>query len=321
MTATAPSLPLRIVRWLWVPLEDAAAPLPPSSRRAARTARALLLLGEHALGLGDVGDGALDAPSARAAALVNFREALRVGLPVAVGPDVTVAALFDAHPARALAAAGDASELAACRRVVLDDPIEALAAQDDLTLEADAIRARDFARRALDEVITREASRGERLRARFTRMSVLALGLVAFGLLAPPARRAFKRDIGPTSTWRASTTMGPLPQTGRGFQPREGEGNFFFQTQIEGEPWIEFDLGAGRTIEMVTVQNRLDCCQDWAVPLVIEVGDEARRWREVGRRVEPFYFYTALFPSTAARYVRLRVPRMTSLHLGGVQIK
>lgn len=321
MSATTPSLPLRIVRWFWVPLEDTGEPRPPEARRAARAARALLLLGEHALGMGDVGDGPLDAPSARVAALVNFREALRVGLPAALGADVTVTALFDAHPAAARDAAGDASELGACRRVVLDASIETLAAQEDTALEADAIRARDFTRRALDAAISREASRSERLRARFTRLSVLALSLVALALLAPPARRAFRRDLGPDATWRASTTMGPLPQTGRGFHPREGEGNFFFQTQIEAEPWIEFDLGAERRIEMVTVQNRLDCCQDWSVPLVIEVGDGARRWREVGRRVEPFYFYTALFPAAPARYVRLRVPRQTSLHLGGVQIK
>lgn len=316
------TLPLRVVRWLWVPLEGPAAqPLAPAARVAARSARALLRLGEHALGEGEVVDEPLEGPAARVAALVNFREALRVGLPVAHGPDVTLPSLFDAHRARALDAAGDVSELAACRRALLDADLADLAAQDAPALEADAIRARDFTRRALADLLEREASRRERLRARFTRMTVLVLSLVALTLLAPSARRAFKRDLGPAAAWRASTTMGPLPQTGRGFRPREGEGNFFFQTQIEAEPWLELDLGAERSIEMVTVQNRLDCCQDWAVPLVIEVGDSARRWREVGRRVDPFYFYTALFPSTRARYVRLRVPRMTSLHLGGVQIK
>jgi hypothetical protein len=295
--------------------------LAPADRRAARAARALLRLGEHAMDLGAVGDAPLDAHSARVCAVVNFREALRVGLPAAVGVGATLETLFDAHRALAMEAADDADALAACRRALVDADAATLASQDVAALESDAARTREFAGRVLGPVLAREASRDERVRARWTRVTLLALGLVAFALLAPSARRALKRDLGAVSTWRASSTMGPLPQTGRGFHPREGEGNFFFQTQIEAEPSIEFDLGADRRIEMVTVQNRLDCCQDWAVPLVIEVGDAARHWREVGRRVEPFFFYTALFPVTTARYVRVRVARMTSLHLGGVQIK
>lgn len=311
------SLIARVARWFWVPAPDEI-PRGDDLRARARAVRALVILGERSLDQTELGDAAGDARAARVAAIANFRAALSLGARDAMGAD-GLAALF-ADP-RAEALAGDAIELARCRRVLLDAELSTLAVEGEVALLEHASLARRFTRAALEETLTREASQRERMRSRVTRLTVLAMALAAIALLGPGVRRALKPDLARAARWRASTTMGPLPQQGVGFHPREGEGNFFFQTQIEGEPWIEFDLGATRTIETVTVQNRLDCCQDWAVPLVIEVGDEARRWREVGRRVEPFYFYTALFARTPARFVRVKVSRMTSLHLGAVKIR
>jgi len=316
MTAATAPLPLRLLRWFWVPANPEVTDLDAAARARARAARARVLLGEHSLARGDLGDGPADPAAACAAAIANFRAALALGLPDARGVN-EVGAVLDGPSSLE----GDPAERARLRRVLLDAPLGSLSASPEGALLDDATRAQAFTRRALDPLLTREASRTERLRARFTRITVLLLALVAVAAVGPGVRRALRTDLGPTSRWRASTTMGPLPREGVGFRPREGEGNFFFQTQIEPEPSIEFDLGGDRTIESVTVQNRLDCCQDWAVPMVIEVAGANRRWREVGRRVEPFYFYTAGFPRTPARYVRLRVPRMTSLHLGAVKIR
>lgn len=317
LSETTPPLPLRIVRWFLVPRPSDAAPLEPPARARARAARALVSLGERGLD-GDLGDDAGDPSASRLAALANFRAALAVGAPDAMGVE-SVDALFDDPRAEALA--GDAGELARCRRALLGAELHALAAEGEGALLEHASVARAFVRRALESALTREASDRERWRQRSTRLTLLALSLAAIALLGPGVRRAIKPDLAPGAHWRASTAMGAMPREGVGFHPREGEGNFFFQTQVEPEPWIEFDLGASRSIETVTVQNRLDCCQDWAVPLVIEVAGAQRDWREVGRRVEPFYFYTALFPRTEARYVRVKVSRMTSLHLGAVKIR
>ncbi|MBK8693409.1 MAG: discoidin domain-containing protein [Deltaproteobacteria bacterium] len=112
------------------------------------------------------------------------------------------------------------------------------------------------------------------------------------------------------------------PTAARGFDTTsEGLPNIFFQTQSEPAPWIEFDLGSPRDITLVRVVNRLDCCRDWANPLVVEASDDRARWRQLARREEPFDTWRAVFPETRARYVRLRVPRPTQLNLSWVEIR
>jgi hypothetical protein len=50
------------------------------------------------------------------------------------------------------------------------------------------------------------------------------------------------------------------------------------------------------------------------------VGDDQKAWRVLGQRGEPFSVWTARFEPTTARYVRLRSPRTTMLHLDAVEI-
>jgi len=159
-------------------------------------------------------------------------------------------------------------------------------------------------------------------RERAWRWTVLALTL-GFALAgARELRLALRPELAKAATWRLSSTQGPGPVTARGFDATsEGLPNIFFQTLTEPAPWIEFDLGASREVTMVRVVNRLDCCRDWAVPLVVEASDDRARWRELARRVEPFDTWRAVFPATRGRYVRLRVPRPTQLQLSWVEIR
>jgi len=101
----------------------------------------------------------------------------------------------------------------------------------------------------------------------------------------------------------------------------DGSNTHFFSTQAEDSPWIEFDLGSIASISYVRVINRLDCCQERAVPLVIEVADQRRTWSEVARREESFVLWSATFRRRPARYVRLRVARPSILHLSYVEIQ
>ncbi|MFO0627461.1 MAG: hypothetical protein U0325_17770 [Polyangiales bacterium] len=220
MTAAAPTapLPLRLLRWFWVPATPEASSLDADARARARAARTLVLLGEHGLARGDLGDGPLDPAAACAAAIANFRAALALGLPDARGVD-DVRALLDGPTA--LEADPRSARL---RRVLADAPMAALSASPEGTLLDEATRAGAFTRAALDPLLRREASRTERLRARFTRMTLLVLSLLVVAAVGPGVRRALRTDLGPTSRWRASTTMGPLPREGVGFRPREGEG-------------------------------------------------------------------------------------------------
>jgi hypothetical protein len=81
------------------------------------------------------------------------------------------------------------------------------------------------------------------------------------------------------------------------------------------------DLGDPKRFTRVDVQNRLDCCRERAIPLVVEVSDDEASWTEVARKDEPFAHWTAHFAMRQARYVRLRVARKSYLHLEAIAIR
>ncbi|MDB4932454.1 MAG: hypothetical protein JWM10_4938 [Myxococcaceae bacterium] len=159
-------------------------------------------------------------------------------------------------------------------------------------------------------------------RERAWRLTVAAL-VVGFALAgARELRLLLRPELAKTAAWQLSSTQGPGPAAGRGFDATsEGLPNIFFQTLTEPNPWIEFDLGAPRDVAMIRVTNRLDCCRDWASPLVAEVSLDHTRWVEVARKVEAFDTWRAVFPEQRGRYVRLRVPRPTQLQLSWVEIR
>jgi hypothetical protein len=93
----------------------------------------------------------------------------------------------------------------------------------------------------------------------------------------------------------------------------------FFHTKDDASPWIEYDLRSRLRFSKVFVKNR-DELQDRAVPLVIEVSDDAKTWHKVARRVETFRTWMAEFAPKTARYVRIRVDRRSWLHLEQVMV-
>jgi hypothetical protein len=97
--------------------------------------------------------------------------------------------------------------------------------------------------------------------------------------------------------------------------------DIFFHTLPQNEPWIDFDLGSVKTIKRVDVRNRSDCCSERAVPLIVEISKDDKTWVQVARRDTDFSGWSANFPAQKARYVRLRVPRSTTLHLEDVAVR
>ena len=159
-------------------------------------------------------------------------------------------------------------------------------------------------------------------RERGWRWTTLALtvGFAVVGI--GELRLALRPELARTAAWRLSSTQLRRAAGGRGFDTTsEGLPNIFFQTVAEPSPWIEFDLGARREITMVRVVNRLDCCRDWAVPLVVDGSDDRTTWRPLARREEPFDTWRAMFPPTRVRYVRLGVPRLTQFSLSWIEIR
>ncbi|HEX3597790.1 MAG TPA: hypothetical protein VHU80_21930, partial [Polyangiaceae bacterium] len=68
------------------------------------------------------------------------------------------------------------------------------------------------------------------------------------------------------------------------------------------------------------IDNRQDGEGARAVPLIAEVGDDGQHFRQVARREDEFSTWSPSFPSVTARYVRLRVPRRSMLHLEEVDV-
>jgi hypothetical protein len=126
------------------------------------------------------------------------------------------------------------------------------------------------------------------------------------------------RDIAAGQPWRASSSgdeCHPDERSCAGTRTR-----ILFHTLDEENPWFEVDLGQSRHFSAVTVDNRSDCCGERAIPLVIEVSDDQTTWREVARNEELFTTWRAQVGAQQARYVRLRVPRKTMLHLEAVHV-
>jgi len=99
------------------------------------------------------------------------------------------------------------------------------------------------------------------------------------------------------------------------------EGVLLFHTNNENEPWVIFDLQKPTTLHEIEVTNRQDSYQERAVPLVAELSTDRVHWKEVGRRADVFSTWTIKFPPTAVRYIRLKVARVSTLHLKAVEAR
>ena len=94
-----------------------------------------------------------------------------------------------------------------------------------------------------------------------------------------------------------------------------------FHTNEENNPWVEFDLGAVKPIKRLEIENRQECCQERAAPLVAEVSTDRAQWTQVARREKEFDSWTVEFAPRKGRYFRLRVPRTTQFHLHEVAVR
>ncbi len=92
----------------------------------------------------------------------------------------------------------------------------------------------------------------------------------------------------------------------------------FFHTNLEPEPWVVVDIGR-HEIQKIVVTNRKDCCQERAVPMVVEVDDAHGGWRAIGRKDTVFDKWSLVFPPVITDRIRIRVAHPTYLHLADVE--
>jgi len=140
---------------------------------------------------------------------------------------------------------------------------------------------------------------------------VLALPLAWFGL--QKTNLALHRPVTITSS---SAAYGVDPRSAVDGRRR----NLGFHTEDKGEKSVTIDLGKSLRIRRVDVFNRADCCQDRAVPLELQAGDERLRFRKLLVRVDPFSLWKAEFPPTEARYVRLIQTGDAAFHLSEIEV-
>jgi len=96
--------------------------------------------------------------------------------------------------------------------------------------------------------------------------------------------------------------------------------SIFFHTYNEQNPWLEYDFGRPVSFSSLTIENRDDCCGDRALPLVVEVSNDGKTFKEVIRRDGAFGTWNPSFSPQLARYLRLRVARESILHLEAVKV-
>jgi hypothetical protein len=293
------------------PLRAARAELPGRGELAARAFDQVRLLREIARRIADSED---DLPDGRPAAVVLSLQrqliywTLVAGGRAAAASERDLAGLWpQADHDKLLRAAGGERELEAVRRLLVEmSPVASLDATDE-----DVERVRAFAD-ALYDGLAAPRRRVAWLRAQ--RWLILAGVAAAVLLVALGVRRLV---LGPNMARSAEMK---LSSTFAGCSDDPSCSRLLFHTYVQDNPWVEFDLGKPKPIQLVDIRNRPDCCQDRQIPLIIEVSTDGSHWKEVARNDKAFAHWTAKLPPTTARFVRLRVPTHTWFGFAAVKI-
>jgi hypothetical protein len=308
----------KVYDWIFRPAElrEARTALPPGDAEQDAAARQAKLLLEVARRTAEPAEPL--PPGALPAVLFGiYRDAIHWALaarrPDRAVPAGDLGALWDASAA--LPSDGPpplgSEDMAALRKALIDD----YAPRSLAVTTADATRAQQFAEAVIWELDAPRRRVERVLVQRWLRIGLL--GVVLLGLVIVTRVVILGPNLAEGKPFRTSTTF-----SGWGAcVANNGCHGLLFHTENENNPWVEFDLGAPTKVKRVEVVNRGDCCADRAAPMVVEVGNDRINWTAVARRDTPFGSWTASFSSKVARYVRLRVPRQTVLHLQSVVVR
>jgi len=163
----------------------------------------------------------------------------------------------------------------------------------------------------------REIERGRLLRVL---AAVLVIATISLGISTLHSSLVSGRDLARGKPWQASSALGNVGCQSPAQECAESPDFFFHTAASDSSPWLAIDLQSLQTFSAVALENRRDCCFERALPLVIEVSDDGKRWREVARRDAAFDSFQATFPATTARWVRVRLLRSDFLHLARIRV-
>jgi hypothetical protein len=321
-SAPASGLVARLIEWIWRgrALQEARArpKLSYLGRERLRRARLAAELGDRALDPVEP----LRAGSPLPLAISLYREAAYWALiqPGDLSGIPNLREAFAASKADLAAAAGGADKLAAVRSALVDKSHLETAEDPPETQRRDADLAQAFVYKLIDSDVDRDDRVADMLIQRWLRVvaSLFVLTAILFGAIAGIRNVTTGPDLAQGKPWRASSKAYDCHPENTSCGGAHSA--MFFHTEEEESPWVEIDLGSSQTFKRVSVVNREDCCPERAVPLVVEVGDDQKTWKEVGKATETFREWETSFSPTKARYVRLRVPRRTALHLVRISV-
>lgn len=307
-------------QWFWRSAELARArqelrDVPAQQRTSLRRAQAALELADRAAHPIDP----LSRGSSLPLSLTLYREAAYwalVAQDASVPPthDLTSAWAHVPEEVRTRAAGGHAGLVAVESALVSKTHVEtAEDSPEQQRTEAQAAHA--FVEGLVNEQLGAERRVGRALVERSVRLSAFAILLVALsvGIAVLYSALTTGPNLAAGKPWRASSAYPGIP--------KGTNGEYLFHTQDEDNPWYEVDLGKPTQISVVQVKNRVDCCPERAAPAIIEVSSDQTHWKEVSRRKDSYSLWTAKFAPVTARYVRVRVPRRTILHLADVTVR
>ena len=306
-----------VLDWLLVRPELArvradAARLTPEQREFLRRAKLALELGELAFAPGNAVRAGSTAPLAANLFRQSVYWVLLMRRPS--GPPISPEQLWAETDRSVLqSVAGNEGEHAYFAIAMRSSFIE-LAEGTAEAQRARAVRLRHAARRLVARA-QRDLWRVEWAKLkRITRVALAVLIPIALIVWLWPA----KPDLAKGMPWRVSSI-------GAECHPEKSEcggvtTNILFHTRLEHDPWFEYDFGTPTSFSSLTVQNRSEYGGDRSVPLVVEVSDDDKTFKEVVRRDAEFGVWKPSFPTQRARYLRLRVARESILHLESVKV-
>jgi hypothetical protein len=228
---------------------------------------------------------------------------------------------FDASQYDLAKAAGGADRLSTVRKTLVDKTAIETADDTPEVQRREADLAQAFVYKLIDSDVDRDDRVADMLIQRWLRVlaSLFLVAAVLIGSFVALRHATVGPDLALGKPWRASSKEFDChPENTQCGGARSA---ILFHTTEENQPWYEVDLGAPQTIKSVTITNREDCCVERAVPLIVEVGDDQKTWKEVARVTENFREWDVSFNPVKARYVRLRVDRRSILHLIKVSVR
>src|SRR5262249_11325021 len=129
-------------------------------------------------------------------------------------------------------------------------------------------------------------------RARKRILAATVLGLV---LVSAVSAAVVHFASGPRYRWQASSAGWGYPAAGT-LDGREDR-PVLFHTDQQWDPWVLIDLLEPRVIDKIVIENRIDCCRERTVPLVVEALDENMGAIRIGRTDAPFSKWIVQFPA------------------------